>query len=147
MFFDGVVGVALTVYALFISNFFDTLGNILTLSVALLGPSLAIYATDILLRHNRYDGLQLHDQTPTSPYWYDRGVNWAGVCAQVVGTTVALLCVNTTLLVGPIARALAGADLSAVLGPILAAATYVAISRLAGLSTRGAAGVSSPPPR
>jgi purine-cytosine permease-like protein len=50
VFFDGIAGVSLALYALFISNFIDTLNNILSLSVSLLGPSLAIYAMDILLR-------------------------------------------------------------------------------------------------
>jgi NCS1 family nucleobase:cation symporter-1 len=126
VFFDGVVGVAITCYALFLSNFLSTLNNILELSVALLAPSLTIYLVDVLLRRNRYDGRQLHDETPTSPFWFNRGVNWAGVTAQIVGTTVSLLCADTTLLVGPISRQLGGADLSALSGPIVAATIYSA---------------------
>ena len=41
-------------------------------------PSLAIYGVDIWLRRNRYDGLELHDETPGSRFWYWRGVNPAG---------------------------------------------------------------------
>ena len=41
--FDAVVAVGITCYALFISNFLDTLNNILELTVAFLGPALAIY--------------------------------------------------------------------------------------------------------
>ena len=40
---DGVVAVSLAIYALFISNFFDALNNFLSLSVAVLGPCIAIY--------------------------------------------------------------------------------------------------------
>ena len=50
----------------------------LELTVAFLGPALAIYGTDILLRRNRYDGRELHDETAASRFWYDGGVNWAG---------------------------------------------------------------------
>jgi nucleobase:cation symporter-1, NCS1 family len=129
VFFDGVVGTGLALYALFISNFIDTLNNILALSVSLLGPSLAIYAVDIYLRRNRYDGLALHDETPASPFWFHHGINWAGVIALLVGTGVALLCVNTTVLVGPISNWLDGADISSITGPLVAAAIYAALSR------------------
>lgn len=125
---NGAVAVAITVYALFLSDFLDTLSNILELSVALLGPGIALYATDIVLRRNRYDGHALHDETPGSPFWYHRGVNWAGAGGQLLGTTAALLCVNSTLLVGPVADALGGADLSAFAGPVVAATVYAALS-------------------
>ena len=127
---NGAVAVAITVYALFLSDFLDTLSSILELSVALLGPGIALYATDIVLRRNRYDGAALHDETPGSPFWYRHGVNWAGVAAQVLGTSAALLCVNSTLLVGPVAAALGGADLSAFAGPVVAAAVYAALTVL-----------------
>ena len=129
VFFDGVVGTGLALYALFISNFIDALNNILTLSVSLLGPSLAIYAVDILIRHNRYDGLALHDESRSSPFWFSHGVNWAGVIALVAGTGVALLCVNTPILVGPISNWLDGADISSLTGPITAGGLYALLSR------------------
>jgi len=49
---------------------------ILALTVAFLGPALAIYGIDILLRRNRYNGLELHDETPRSRFWY-----WSGLIA------------------------------------------------------------------
>jgi nucleobase:cation symporter-1, NCS1 family len=128
VFFDGVVGVSLALYALFVSNFMDTVSSILELSVSLLGPSLAIYGADILLRRNRYDGPALHDESPSSPFWYRNGVNWCGVTAQIVGTTLALLCVNTTMFVGPVATALGGADLSCLVGPVVGSGIYVALT-------------------
>jgi purine-cytosine permease-like protein len=134
---DGVVAVSLTVYALFISNFFDALNNFLSLSVAVLGPCVAIYITDSLLRRNQYDGLQLSDESPRSPFWYDHGVRWSGVVAEVLGTVAALLCINSPVLVGPVSHALKGADLSAITGPVIAASVYLAM-------TRGTRRVTSP---
>jgi purine-cytosine permease-like protein len=134
VFFDGIVGVSICLYALFISNFIDALNNILTLSVALLGPSLAIYAADILLRRNHYDGMALNDEAPGSKYWFSHGFNWAGVCALVIGTGVAGLCVNTPDFVGPISNLLDGADISSLVGPALAAGIYTAMT----LRRRGA---------
>lgn len=122
--FDALVGVGLTIYALFVSTFMDTMQNILTLSVALLGPNLALYGADILLRRNRYDGEALADDRPGSPFWYQAGVNPRGATAQVLGTAAALACVNTPVYVGPVARALGGADLSCVVGPLVAVILY-----------------------
>jgi purine-cytosine permease-like protein len=132
VFFDGIVGVALALYALFISNFMDTVSSILELSVSLLGPSLAIYGADIILRRNRYSGQALHDESPASPFWYRNGVNWSGVNAQILGTVLALLCVNTTMFVGPVAGLLGGADLSCIVGPLVGSASYVALTLHAG---------------
>lgn len=126
---DGGVAVSLTIYALFISNFFDTLNNFLSLSVAVLGPCIAIYVTDSLLRRNEYDGLQLSDESRQSPFWYHHGVRWQGVVAEGLGTVAALLCINSPVLVGPVAHALNGADLSAIAGPLIAACVYLALAR------------------
>jgi NCS1 family nucleobase:cation symporter-1 len=100
----------------------------LSLTVAFLGPALAIYGIDILLRRNRYNGLDLHDETPGSRFWYWRGVNPAGATAMIVGTAAALLCVNTSVLVGPVARALDGADLSSLVGPVVGAGACVLLA-------------------
>ncbi|WP_327242644.1 purine-cytosine permease family protein [Streptomyces sp. NBC_01320] len=125
---DGVVGVALTLYALLVSNFLDTVSNVLQLTVVLLGPSMAIYATDILLRRNRYDGPGLTDETPDSPFWFTAGVNWAGALALTAGTAAAALCVNTVY-AGPLARALDGVDLALPVGITVASAVYAVMMR------------------
>jgi NCS1 family nucleobase:cation symporter-1 len=122
--FDAVIAVALTCYALFISNFFDSLNNILELTVGPLGPALAIYGVDIFLRRNRYDGGELHDESRAGPLWFRGGYNLAGAFALVIGTAAALLCADTDVFVGPIANALGGADLSAFVGPIVGAVIY-----------------------
>ncbi|OOC53029.1 MULTISPECIES: purine-cytosine permease family protein [Nocardiopsis] len=125
---DGVLAAALTTYALFVSNFLDSVSNMLQLTVVLLGPSTAIYATDILLRRNRYDGPGLTDTTEEGPYWYSSGVNWAGFAALVAGTAAATLCVDTLPYTGPVARAI-GLDLSLPVGMTLAAVVYALTAR------------------
>src|ERR1700733_10894071 len=126
---DGAVAVSLTIYALFISNFFDALNNFLSLSVAVLGPCVAIYVVDSLLCGNQYDGLKLSDESSQSPFWYQQGVFWPGVTALGLGTVAALLCINSPVFVGPIAHALKGSDLSAITGPLIAAGLYFALAR------------------
>lgn len=127
---DGVAAVCLTLYGLLVSNFLDTVSNVLQLTVILLGPSTAIYATDILLRRNRYDGLGLMDETPGGPYWFTAGVNMAGALALTSGTATAALCVNT-LYTGPVAGALGGVDLALPVGMAVAAGVYALLARRA----------------
>jgi nucleobase:cation symporter-1, NCS1 family len=126
---DAIIAVAITSYALFLSDFLGTLSSILELTVTFLGPALAIYAIDIWLRRNRYDGLELHDETPQSRFWYWRGVNPAGAAAMIIGTAVGLLCVSTSMYVSPVAGALNGADLSALAAPATAALIYACLAR------------------
>ncbi|MFE0649935.1 purine-cytosine permease family protein [Streptomyces sp. NPDC059534] len=126
--FDGAVAVALTLYGLLVSNFLDTVSNALQVIVVLIGPLMAVYATDIVLRRGRYDGIALSDETSGGPFWYTAGVNRAGVLAVVVGVTTAALCVNT-LYTGPIAGALGGVDLSLPAGMAVSAALYALLMR------------------
>ena len=126
----GLVATAAAGWVLFLTpSFLDTLSASLELSVTVLGPLVAVYAVDILLRRNRYDGAALGDTSPASPFWYRGGVFPPGVIAMVVAPTVAVLMANTTLYVGPISAALAGADLSAIVGPLLAGGLYAVLWR------------------
>ncbi|MGW0187419.1 purine-cytosine permease family protein [Streptomyces sp. NPDC003362] len=125
---DGAVAVALTLYALLVSDFLDTVSDVLQLTVVLLGPAMAVYAADILLRRNRYDGHALTDETPAGPFWYTAGVNWPGALALAAGVTVSALSVNT-LYTGPIAGALHGVDIALPAGVVVSALTYAALMR------------------
>jgi purine-cytosine permease-like protein len=133
----GVLITALAAYASFATDFLIAVSNFLQFSITVLAPLMAVYATDIAVRRNRYDGLALHDETPAGPFWYRNGINWAGVSALVLGALAALLCVNTTLWTAPIATALDGADLSLLAGPLVAAVTYLLLRPIA--SPAGAA--------
>ncbi|MGW0812040.1 purine-cytosine permease family protein [Streptomyces viridiviolaceus] len=128
---DGTAAVSLTLYGLLFSDFLDTVSNVLQLTVVLLGPAMAVYATDILLRRNRYDGPALTDETPGGPFWYTAGVNPAGALALAGGVAVAALCVDT-LYTGPIAQAAGGIDLALPAGMVVAASLYALLTRLSG---------------
>lgn len=124
----GVVCVLAAVYLLFLApDLLETLNYVIEISVAVMGPLLAIYVADVVLRRNSYDGAELSRTDNRSPFWFRGGWSLPGTVALLIATTVALLAVNTTLYVGPIAAALGGADLSSIAGPLIAAATYAAL--------------------
>jgi NCS1 family nucleobase:cation symporter-1 len=126
----GVVAAVLAAYLLYgAPRFLDTLSYAIEIAVAVMGPLVAIYAIDIVLRRGRYDGLALNDTSRRSPFWYSGGWFLPGTAAMVVATTVAVLMVNTTLYTGPISTALGGADLSSLVGPALAASLYTVLWR------------------
>lgn len=121
----GVVVAAASAYLLFAApSFLDTLNAAIELSVAVLGPQIAIYAVDVYVRRNRYDGIALNDESRRSPFWHHGGWYWPGVISMTVAVAVALLMVNTTLYEGPIAVALGGADISPIVAPLLAGGLY-----------------------
>jgi nucleobase:cation symporter-1, NCS1 family len=127
---DGTVSVCLTLYALLVSDFLDTVGNVLQLTVVLLGPSTAVYATDIVLRRNRYDGLALGDESRTGPFWYTGGFNPAGVLALGAGVAASAVCVDSVY-TGPVAAALGGVDLALPAGVVVTSAVYAVLARRA----------------
>ncbi|MDR6610729.1 cytosine permease [Leifsonia sp. 1010] len=122
--FDAVVAIGVTLYAVFISNFLDTLSGLLEVSIAVLAPSMAIYVVDIFLRRNRYDGPALQDTSSSSPYWFTGGFNLGGMGALVLAAIASTLCLNTTFYVGPITQALGGADISVFVGAIVGGGVY-----------------------
>ena len=123
----GVVIAAVAAYATFATDFLVAVSNFLQFSIVVLAPLMAVYATDIVLRRNRYDGRALHDETPSGAFWYRNGVNWSGVAALLLGVVASALCVNTTLWTAPVAVALDGADLSLVAGALITVVAYVAL--------------------
>ncbi|UFS57557.1 purine-cytosine permease family protein [Subtercola endophyticus] len=126
----GVIAAAASAYLVFAAqSFLDTLNSAIELSVAVLGPLLAVYAVDVLLRRNRYDGIALNDDTRQSAFWYRGGFYWPGIISVVVAVGVSLFMVNNSLYVGPIAEALAGADISPIAGPLIAGVLYAVLWR------------------
>lgn len=128
--FYGTVSILLTMYALLVSNFLDTVSRMLQMMVAVLAPIMAIYVTDVLLRRNRYDGHALSDLSRGSPFWYRGGVNWAGFAALVVGAALAVEFLAVPgVHVGFLAELAGGIDLSLPVGLIVPALIYALAMR------------------
>lgn len=122
---DGTIGIALTMYALLVSNFLDTVDNMMQLVVTVMGPVMAVYAADVLWRRNRYNGPGLSDQSDRSPYWYTSGINWAGTAAVFTGIAAAGACVAAKVYTGPVAQVIGGVDLSPLAGIGVSAGLYL----------------------
>ncbi|MGW5237383.1 purine-cytosine permease family protein [Monashia sp. NPDC004114] len=122
---DGAVGTAMTLYALLVWNFLDSVSNAMQLVVTVLAPVMAVYTADMWWRRNRYDGRALSDQSKASRFWYTNGVNVAGATALLVGVALALMCASTPVFTGPIAGALGNVDLSLVVGLVVPGVLYL----------------------
>ena len=128
----GVIGTAMTLFALLVFDFLTAVNAMLELIVIVTGPCMAVYATDVVLRRNRYDGAALHDESRGGPFWYRGGVNWAGVLATLLGAGAATLCASSTFWAGPVAAALDGLNLAIPVGLLGSALLYGVLSRALG---------------
>ncbi|MHB9855631.1 purine-cytosine permease family protein [Streptomyces krungchingensis] len=125
----GVIGTTMTLFAILVFDFLTAVNAMMELVVVITGPCMAVYATDIVLRRNRYDGIALHDQSRTGPFWYRGGVNWAGTLATLLGATAATLCAASSSWAGPLSAAMGGLNLAVPVGVLGSAALYWALSR------------------
>ncbi|MFD9060558.1 purine-cytosine permease family protein [Kitasatospora purpeofusca] len=132
----GVLGTAMTLYAILVFDFLTAVSTVLQLVVVVTGPVMAVAMTDLVLRRNRYSGPELLAQRRGGPFWYRGGVHWAGFLALAAGALTAGLWVRTTFWTGPIAAAAGGVDLSVPAGMTVAAAVYWAATGALGTIPR-----------
>jgi cytosine/uracil/thiamine/allantoin permease len=64
-----------------------------------------------------------------SEYWGWNGINPRGYAALIAGIVACLLTVNAPIIQGPISRLLGGADLTWIVGFLVAGGTYYALAR------------------
>ncbi|WP_348789283.1 cytosine permease [Leifsonia sp. NPDC080035] len=126
---DGTVGVAMTLFALLVWNFLDSVSSALQLAVTILAPVMGVYLADMLWRRNRYDGPALAETSRTSRFWFSGGFHVAGTVAVLAGIACSLMCSATLVFVGPVAAALSGVDLSMPVGLIVPFVVYLVMVR------------------
>ncbi|GAA2883440.1 purine-cytosine permease family protein [Microbacterium esteraromaticum] len=124
----GVIGTALTIYLTLSTTFLSAVNLILQFLIVVAAPVMAIFVVDVVLRRNRYDGLDLFDDRPGGRYWYSGGWGVPGIVAFVVGIIASALCLSTDVWTGPIAEALGYIDLSVPVGVIVAGGLYAVMS-------------------
>lgn len=127
----GAIGTALTIYLVMSTSLLEAVNLMLQLLVLISGPTMAIFATDVILRRNRYNGADLFDERPGSPFWYSGGWHLPGLVAVVLGASVASLFLTNGLWTGPIAGAMGSIDLSVPVSMLITSGVYVALTRLA----------------
>jgi NCS1 family nucleobase:cation symporter-1 len=123
----GVIGTALTIYLVMSTSLLGAVNLMLQFLVIVTGPGMAIYVADILLRRNRYRGVDLFDEQPGGKFWYTAGWSIPGMSAFVVGGLATALCLSTEVWTGPISEAMGYIDLSVPVGLLTSAAVYVAL--------------------
>ncbi len=128
---DTVVAGAVTAAVIFSSDFYTYLSGFLDYIVVWLAPWFGILMVDWLLRRGRYDRAGL--AAPSGGvYWRDGGVNWRAIVALVLGMTAALMWINAQFYqpsyLSPISAATGGSDLSWLVGALVGAAAYWALS-------------------
>jgi nucleobase:cation symporter-1, NCS1 family len=122
--FDVVLGSALTYYGVFIAkNFLTALSNFLLWSIYWYAPFFGIYIVDMILTGSRYDGPELF--RTGGRYWYDRGFRWRGLVALVVGMFATAMFSQTYYYKGPVStHLLDNGDLSAITGIVVGGGIY-----------------------
>ena len=125
----GVIGTGLTIYLVLSTSLLDAVNLMLQFLVIVSAPTMAVFVTDVVLRRNRYDGVELFDDERGAPFWYTGGWSIPGVGAVVVGGIATALCLSTTVWAGPISEALGSIDLSVPVGMLVAASLYALLLR------------------
>jgi NCS1 family nucleobase:cation symporter-1 len=123
-----VIGTLLTIISVAVYDFTTSVSLLLQLIVIASGPLITVFAADVILRRNKYDGRMLLADAPGSPFWYRNGWNWNGLASVSIGGVAALLCINTDVFVSPVST-LTGMDLSVPVGVIVSAGVYTLLFR------------------
>ncbi len=126
---DMVICVVLAAIALFNADFNTLYGQFLALLIVFLAPWCAIYLVDSLLRRNRYNTQGLLARLG-GPYWYNNGVNWAGVISLILGMVASAMWLNSPLLTGPLSHMFNQTDFSLFTGFIAGGLLYLIIGPL-----------------
>ncbi|MBL3686513.1 nitrate reductase [Leucobacter zeae] len=124
----GVLGTAFTLYLVMSTSLIDAINLMLQFLLVISVPTMAVYVTDILLRRNRYDGLELFDERPGARFWYHGGFSIAGIGSVVLGGIATALFLSTDVWTGPLAVAIGYIDLSAPIGIIVSVAAYILLA-------------------
>jgi len=125
---DMVICTVLAAIAIFNSDFNSLYGQFLSLLIIFLAPWCAIYLSDAWLRRNSYNSVGLLTRVG-GPYWYQGGINPAGLLAMLGGMIASALWLNSTLLQGPLSHLFGGSDMSIFTGFIVGGVLYWILAR------------------
>ena len=124
----GALGTAFTIVLVLSTSLIDAVNLMLQFLLIISAPTMAVYVADIVLRRNRYRGLDLFDERPGEPFWYAGGFGVAGLVSVVAGGVATALFLSTDVWTGPLAVALGTVDLSVPAGMLVSVALYVSLA-------------------
>lgn len=127
VFIDLVVTVIIVAIALASSSFYGFLSTALLFVMVWLAPWAGVYVTDYLLRRGTYSSTSFFSREGL--YWRKNGYHLPAFIALAVGIVVSLLTIDTTVFVGPISKAMGGADISIVAGLVFSGLVYWLLAR------------------
>src|SRR5437764_2724277 len=126
----GIVGYLVTIYFVFEPSFAKAFDNWMISLLLWMSPWAGVVLADFYVkRHGRIDVAELYREPERSAYG---DVNWAGIVAFVAGLIAGWTVEDGLVpaLQGPIStRLLGGADLSWLVGIVVAGGVYLAVSR------------------
>jgi NCS1 family nucleobase:cation symporter-1 len=125
----GVIGTALTIYLVLSTNLLDAVNLMLQFLVIVSAPTMAVFVADVVMRRNRYDGVELFDEERGGRFWYSGGWSIPGMAAVLIGGTATALCLSTEVWTGPIAEGLGYVDLSVPVGMLVSVVVYLVLQR------------------
>jgi NCS1 family nucleobase:cation symporter-1 len=132
-------------YSDLVTTFLGGYVNFLLLTYLWVPAWAAVVLLDFFIfRKGRYQAEQL-TRGRTGAYWYLGGLRWQAMVAWLLGLAAAIPFVDATLYQGPMARLLGGADISGLVGAIVAGIIYYALARLTLARVPDGAGASATP--
>jgi purine-cytosine permease-like protein len=142
---DTVVSGAITALVIFKGNFYTDLSGFVDYIVVWLGPWFGILAVDYLLRRGSYDRHALVSKGG-GIYWRNGGFNWRALVSLLIGMAGALMWTDAQYYFpaynSPLSRLTGGGDLSWLVGLVVGAGLYWALSRRSIRMEQEAAGLS-----
>ena len=123
-----VICTILAAVAIFSSSFNTLYSEFLSLLITFLAPWCAIYLVDAWMRRNRYDVAGLFARLGGA-YWYQGGINPAGIIAQIAGMVASALWLNSSLFQGPLSTLFNNSDMSVFTGLLVGGVLYWLLAR------------------
>jgi NCS1 family nucleobase:cation symporter-1 len=124
---DAVIATAAAVYAVFISDFTNSLISFLSFMVIWAAPWCGVYLVNIWLRRNQYDVPALYKSS--GAYGFSNGWNWYAVASFFIGLACGAMFANAPFWQGPLVRFIGGGDLSIFVGFAVASFLYYFLMR------------------
>lgn len=125
----GVLGTAFTLFLVMSTNLIDAINLMLQFLLIISAPTMAVYVADIVLRRNRYDGIDLFDERRGAKFWYHGGFSISGLVSVVAGGVATALFLSTDVWTGPLGVAIGYIDLSVPVGMLVSIVIYTVLAK------------------